>query len=264
MKKFNSYVKYYKYQSWIDDAEQKLVKGYIDEGNRLVGKINSVRDARIWDHIIRSNCVNVMKSLHRKGRDIPLKLAIKEATRYGHVDILVYLTQAGIDISQYFIKLLMKAVRYGQIGIIKFLVSIGADHRFENDALFLIAVNHEKYDVVKYLASIGCDVNAEEGLCLSLADNNCDVEMVKLLITLGLQKNIMNQRLAIYISCKDTIRVLVSHGLWDDRLDVYDYLDYLDERHVELLADYPDIIRIITNRLHSRFVDAYTDVIIIT
>lgn len=198
----------------------------------------------------------------RAQNDRPLRMAIKNnmyeavplLAKYGHS--IVFSPDDNI---------IDRFIEYENVEYIKQLVALGANPRSNNDAAINTACFYGS-DVLEYLLSIGIPLSAiRSDTIMKLIDNSM-IKTIQLLVSYGLDLIFYEQYLMNYLKininsiraiintsgisqqkimrykimadyCIDIIKYCVTHGLWDDSLDPYEYISHINELHIDRIAD---------------------------
>lgn len=169
--------------------------------------------------------------------------ALMEASRSGHINLVILLIEAGADVNSYDRECgdypaLLQASMNGHEEIVKILINAGANVNFsyerENgDNALLLASLHGHFNVVKLLIECGIDINyqnKEGATALMNASGSGFIDIVKLCIASGADVNFIGKKgnialgVASYGGHKDIVETLLASGAeadtngHDDRL----------------------------------------------
>lgn len=110
--------------------------------------------------------------------------AAKMASKHGHLEIVKYLVEKGVDIHDDTEALLFYAADNGHLEIVKYLVEKGADIHVYEDEAFRWASRNGYYDIVKYLVEYGVDIHVQNDFALKGAKQNNHTKIVEYLESL--------------------------------------------------------------------------------
>lgn len=110
---------------------------------------------------------SLIRCLYDWGTDLNcLELnTIKELLGQG--DIVIFLIEHGLDISNYLYELILDTIKYGIVAEMKYFLNMGADIHFEDDLLLFYASRNEYIECVEILLEWGADVHAQNDSILS-------------------------------------------------------------------------------------------------
>jgi len=159
------------------------------------------------------------------------------AAYYGHVDILQVLLHKLGDIHFNNDVLLYEAVTGNRPRVVKFLLEMGANP----DAWGVLETcrqNGHRYDIADMLLKYGATVSPSD---IKGALMWANIPFIKLILSYGtvITKEDWRQwaKFERYENNDDAARFMLSCGIFDDRLDVYKFVDVIDERHAPHLPD---------------------------
>lgn len=168
--------------------------------------------------------------------------------RNGHIDIVTYLVDQGVDIDINDGSPLRISCGKGYLDIVKFLIESGADINIDNSAALRWPALHGNFDVVKYLIEsgadistnnyqaliescrsghlsivklfieMGADIHMQEDLLFLTACMNSHLDIVKYLIESGVDMNIDNDHalyLCVKYGCLDIIKYFMDNNIYD-------------------------------------------------
>ena len=114
-------------------------------------------------------------------------VALRWASKNGHLEIVKYLVEQGADIhTQIDVNdALIKAILNGHLEVVRYLIEHGADIHAQNDSALRWASHNGHLEVVKHLVEHGADVHAEDDHALRLASEHGHLDIVKYLTEHG-------------------------------------------------------------------------------
>jgi ankyrin repeat protein len=137
------------------------------------------------DHVIKKinylSSVDVIKSLVNRGGNI--NLMDPEAIKYISdedfgMDIIIYLVDNGLDISEYVTDLILAAVDMNRPIMLSYYIKMGVDIHFQNDLLLFYSAYRGYIECVEILLENGADVHADnDSILLFSVRINIPVEM---------------------------------------------------------------------------------------
>jgi hypothetical protein len=95
--------------------------------------------------------------------------ALISASILGHLEVVKYLVEKGVDVNTQSSAALRFASQYGKLEVVKYLLENGADIHSRNDEALILASQNGHLDVVRYLVENGADVHAQTDAALSWA-----------------------------------------------------------------------------------------------
>ena len=108
-------------------------------------------------------------------------LALRRASKNGHLEVVKYLVEQGADIHAFNDYALRDASLNGHLEVVKYLVEQGANINAREDYALCYASANGHLEVVKYLVERGANINAENDYALRDASLNGHLEVVKYL-----------------------------------------------------------------------------------
>ena len=115
----------------------------------------------------------------------------------GHVDILGYLVENGVDFQTNNNNAVRLASRNGHLEVVKYLVERGADFRDDDNDVIKMASMNGHLDIVEYLTDKGVDLRVRNDIAL-MAYHHGYFEIVEYLMTKGITIEI-SERMKEYI-----------------------------------------------------------------
>ena len=105
--------------------------------------------------------IQVVIYLCEAGADIRSEndYAVRMASLYGHIEVVKYLVSLGADIRNFDDWANRNASEYGHLEVVKYLCEQGADFRSGNNSAITWASINGRYEVVKYLCEAGADIS---------------------------------------------------------------------------------------------------------
>ena len=134
-----------------------------EENVNLLGYlINTGENNQVLSEVIRRGKLNVLSHLVEEAKaDIygvrgPNGNALDMAIHFGHLDIVDYLIEKGMNSAQYLNKALVKASIVGNVGIIRHLINRGANANYNNgEPLWASILTSPNLEVVRCLVEEG-------------------------------------------------------------------------------------------------------------
>lgn len=148
--------------------------------------------------------------------DGPFSLAgslLSESAKHGHLDIVEYLLEQGVDEGQSDIALCF-ASSCGYLDVVKCLVEHGANiHAFDTVALRKAAENGH-LDIVKYLFEQGADIHVKHDEALEVSAKKGHLDLVKYLVQQGMDTKAISEAmwLSAFHGHLDVVKYLVEQG----------------------------------------------------
>lgn len=257
--------------------------------NKNVNKYNTLVRA------VRAGNIELTKAVVSSGV-YPDQRIFGIVVEYGNLDIIKYLISTGIDYSDNYDFAMILSASRGYFEVLKYLISIGADPTCENDILVHATITSGQLEIVKYLVDVGAHINTKRtsimfdvtvrghlemvkylvsiGMCygnnLIIASIYGHLDIVKYFVSIGADIGIDNHyaiKCTNYHEHPEIIEYLVSIGEFDERLDPYLYIKFLDHRHLQFITD-SRIRKMIVERENRRMITLqctnYYDVLIKT
>lgn len=239
--------------------------------------------------VARSGYVEMMKLLvdHDRDRVINDSDVFREACRHGKMDMIKYLVAIGVNpvitentLSWMIIHGLRDVVNFVTMGyqiplsqeifrlaayrgyllIVKKLVEDGIDITHDNNSAIKCASGQGHMAIIRYLITRGASIGDKYLSEIKGRIDKGHIQDVDYFLTIC--PHYVNDKLltrAIDCGHRQIIRLFVSRGVFDNRLDPYEYLGCLDERHLDYLDDHPVVCMIKKRR---RLYAGFHDVII--
>ena len=112
---------------------------------------------------------------------------LSSASRGNHIDVVKYLVENGADVNLpvYSINSLDIAASKGNINVVKYLIEKGSDIHHLDDMPLYCAVESNHIKTVKYLIENGANINVLDNIIIRTAIKNDYVKVVKYLIEKG-------------------------------------------------------------------------------
>ena len=154
------------------------------------------------------------------------EIAFERAVKWGHLDIVKYLVENGIDIHTQNDQALKYACIHGRLEVVKYLIENGADISkvYENNMAVLIEVANNGYlNVIKYLLEIINSTEYSEMILLTACVKG-HLNMVKYLVEKGTNIHFLNEQ-SLWSACQqghlDIVKYLIEKGavINDDMLE---------------------------------------------
>jgi ankyrin repeat protein len=140
--------------------------------------------------------VELYKKLKQCGVDLHANdnRALYHSASSGHLEVVKYLVETGVDIRAKNDALHCGAVN-GQLHVVKYLVENGADMHVGQDYLLPVIAELGHLAIVKFLVENGADVHAYEDEALRSSAKNGYLEVVKYLVETGVDIRTKNDAL---------------------------------------------------------------------
>lgn len=110
--------------------------------------------------------------------------ALRNAARYGRLDLVKYLVERGAEINVHFGEPLFLAAGNGYLDVVKYLIENKADIHSDSECALETAISNNNLDVVKYLVSQGADIHVDNNDILKRAKYSATNRMIKYLESL--------------------------------------------------------------------------------
>ena len=125
--------------------------------------------------------VEVLRETNFKLNSALKESFLKKAAKHGHLEIVKYLVEHGVDIHTQTDYALRFATEKGHLGIVKYLIENGADIHANNDFALRWAAFDGYLEIVKYLVEHGADIHAANDSALKGAAEYGHTEVVEYL-----------------------------------------------------------------------------------
>lgn len=126
--------------------------------------------------------LDIIKYLASIGVNLHNNNYIHMAAEHGHIHLIEYFIDNGVDIHYRDDKILTYACKSGSIDIVKYLVEKGCDVRADKDDPLIVSSDLGYKEIVKYLVEKGADVRASSDSALRLACIRGHLDVVKYLV----------------------------------------------------------------------------------
>ncbi len=123
----------------------------------------------------------VIYACNKGVRIIDMELCLTSACYRGHLNIIKYLVEHGVNISVHHNKPLLRACKSGKLEIVKYIVERGVD---DSNALRCASI-YNRYEIVKYLVEKGIDIHADNDIAVRRASELGHMRIVKYLVENG-------------------------------------------------------------------------------
>ncbi len=126
--------------------------------------------------------LTVLKHYHSHGiLEYHNSECLKIASQNGHLNIVKFLIEKGLNVHSEKDAALRYAIRCGHYHIFDYLISKGANIHVNDDAPLRIAAMYGHYEIVKYLVQRGANIVYEDNACIHFARKNKHFEIVRYL-----------------------------------------------------------------------------------
>jgi len=145
-----------KYEDFINEGFMDSVKHKTSDEIR-----NILKDVNIdgWlNYGCRHNLLWLVKESIEKGADIYKSQPIQLSCEYGHLDIVKFLLENGLDIHHNSESPLRHAITGEQLEVVEYLIDNGSDIHFNNEYPFILAWNIMSLDICQLLLDSGTDI----------------------------------------------------------------------------------------------------------
>ena len=153
--------------------------------------------------ILSGNKEEVISFISFKDKD----LALKWASKNGHLDIVKYLVEIGASVHSQHDWALIEASHYGHLEVVKYLVKEGANIHSQHDRALINASGNGHLDIVKYLVKEGANIHGLNDHALILASENGHLDIVKYLVENGADIHAGNDEALRWASQKGHLEV---------------------------------------------------------
>jgi len=136
------------------------------------------------------DCIHLVKNIVTNYKHKILNVmnyALVDACRNGHLLIVQFLVESGVNLHDHDDWGLRCASEYGHLPVVKYLVENGADVHARYDFSIWAACVYNHPDVANYLATKGGVIYASDHYVLKWACEKCHVEIVKFLVDYGIK-----------------------------------------------------------------------------
>lgn len=168
------------------------------------GKLNFI------NHVIRSNNLK-----NRMLKQPLLSNIIEVAARYNNVNMIEYLVEWGVNISENCGSALKMAAYMGNYDTVKYLIELGVNIHANDDVAFFEAIRKGSLNIVKLLIKKGVDIHVRDGSALAIAMCRNHIHIVKYLIKKGMTVNVSGREaidIAVEMNNLEMIKFLIENG----------------------------------------------------
>ncbi|BCS83414.1 ankyrin repeat-containing protein [Cotonvirus japonicus] len=181
---FDNFYDYYRFPSY--DNELNIP----NDNEKLFKKFKKItnKEKKKWVKFLTKTNFEILKLLdeHNLLDTEHLFVILNTATIIGNNEIIVYLINKGIDLSQKNNIVMCNSVASGNIETVKLFLENNNDYTINNIAL-KNAVRSEKcgIDIIKYLVNKGADINVDDNFCIKCAAYLARSDLIEFFIENG-------------------------------------------------------------------------------
>jgi ankyrin repeat protein len=165
-----------------------------------------------------------------------INIAMQKAIQYGHIEIVNFLVENGIDINSLWIDMddkftspITEAVKYGHYSIVQFCIDKGAYVHINYNLPMYVAVKYGHIEIMKLLKLHGADIHYDDKKYIEQAAMHNHIDIVKYLINTEGDSPFAAKELGLKIASEyghlDIVNFLVENGALIDHYDEFDERD---------------------------------------
>jgi len=140
-----------------------------------------------------------------------------KAAAKGHLAVVQYLLEQGVELHFENDFALRLAASNGHLALVEFLVERGANLHAQDEYALVQAAEGGHLEIVRYLVGRGADIHAENGMALRLAATSGNLEVVEFLLGLGADLHVNEEealKMALNRGHLEVVKTLVKRGAY--------------------------------------------------
>lgn len=186
------------------------LNGHNDISIYLIEKGVNPNNMDALKNIIENNDLELLKFFETNGAKLNNPVYLSFACKKGHINIVEYLIDSGLDINYDNEYALIQACVGNHLEVVKLLVEKGS--RLKNDDILSFTCFSNSVEVLKYLIKLGIKVNVKRNIALIDSAIEGHFEILKLLVENGADVNAENDK-AIKVASTSGHYIIVEYLL---------------------------------------------------